>query len=256
MNYLHGNTDAEDWVNAFFTTVEKNPSVPHSWDAMRGWFANAIESGRAAGLKEAQRAARDALEGPGQARATDGPTARAAAVKTPQRGSQRWAVLEALAKREMTAFELVETTGIIYRSLTPRIGELKHGDYIEETGETRKTDTDSDAVVLRLTDKGRGVLGLGEAAVRAVTERPLGSLLDRFHPRKCGSCGATIVFLKTTKAKAMPLDPEPVEGGNVRVRDGIALVNSEPDLLDDGFRYQSHFASCPNADRHRRTDAA
>lgn len=120
--------------------------------------------------------------------------------------------------------------------------------------------------VWRLT--GKGHVEAARARPSAAAERPQeaasapkptpgpGSLLNRFHPRSCGSCGATIVFLKTTKAKAMPLDPEPVEGGNVRIRDGIALVNSDPDLLDDGLRYQSHFASCPNADRHRRTDAA
>jgi hypothetical protein len=55
----------------------------------------------------------------------------------------------------------------------------------------------------------------------------------------------------------MPLDEMPVADGNVVVRktiDGqVAVVlgrTEEPDPLE--ARFKSHFATCPNAERHRR----
>ena len=63
--------------------------------------------------------------------------------------------------------------------------------------------------------------------------------------------------------KRMPLDPVPVPGGNVRLLPAehlgapprSAVVGPAIDLFDDqddGTRYVSHFATCPNADEHRR----
>jgi hypothetical protein len=54
---------------------------------------------------------------------------------------------------------------------------------------------------------------------------------------RCRSCQARIIFLKTAAGKNMPVDADTVE----------------PD--DDEFdseRHESHFVSCPNADKHRK----
>jgi hypothetical protein len=69
----------------------------------------------------------------------------------------------------------------------------------------------------------------------------------------------------TTKGNIMPVDAEPVEGGNVTlVRDfvgggmptayivgpGDVLQVENPDDVAAGYR--SHFSSCPHAAQHRR----
>lgn len=60
----------------------------------------------------------------------------------------------------------------------------------------------------------------------------------------CSSCGAEIVWVTMSTGKRMPLDPKKYtvvvadgEGKDARVVTG----------------QQSHFASCPKADAHRRT---
>ena len=54
----------------------------------------------------------------------------------------------------------------------------------------------------------------------------------------------------------MPLDPEPVEEGNIVLREldqptPLALA-VPPAAFPDEPRYLSHFATCPDAARHRR----
>ena len=61
----------------------------------------------------------------------------------------------------------------------------------------------------------------------------------------CRSCGAAIVWAKTTTGKSMPLDAEPVPDGNIVLHEGVAYVTGTGDR-------KSHFATCPNAARHRR----
>lgn len=78
----------------------------------------------------------------------------------------------------------------------------------------------------------------------------------------CRSCGARIRWVVTTAGKRIPLDEDPVDGGNVLLheaidgREPIATVVGKsvgPSLFgDDGPRYVSHFATCPDADQHRR----
>jgi hypothetical protein len=77
----------------------------------------------------------------------------------------------------------------------------------------------------------------------------------------CRSCGAAIRWAVTATGKRIPLDPEPVDGGNIVIDNSgphgpIATVvgkATQPGLFgDDSPRYVSHFATCPNADRHRR----
>jgi len=78
----------------------------------------------------------------------------------------------------------------------------------------------------------------------------------------CGSCGAPIVFVRTTAGGRMPLDLEPHESGNVLVAYSYpdppsGFVLTSDDVLawahGQGVRlYRSHFASCPDADKWRR----
>ena len=72
----------------------------------------------------------------------------------------------------------------------------------------------------------------------------------------CKSCGAMMTWVKSENDKAVPLDAEPVEDGNiVFVADGVVhfLKKGEaPSLFGDGKRYKSHFATCPNAVKHRK----
>lgn len=76
----------------------------------------------------------------------------------------------------------------------------------------------------------------------------------------CRSCGHTIYWATTDEGKAMPIDPPTTAGGNLfswRGADGkIHVSTSDPQGLapEDALVHltQSHFASCPNADTHRR----
>ena len=79
----------------------------------------------------------------------------------------------------------------------------------------------------------------------------------------CRSCRRSIIWCRTERGKKMPLDADPVTNhswANLFVlremerRDGPlalaawGLTGTEP-------HYQSHFATCPNADQHRRPKA-
>jgi hypothetical protein len=87
---------------------------------------------------------------------------------------------------------------------------------------------------------------------------------------RCRSCSATVVWVKTSAGKAMPCDPElfaltpcdgpvtavTVEGETVR---GERLLGSlEPGTAGVSASFPvvlariSHFATCPNAARHRK----
>ena len=76
----------------------------------------------------------------------------------------------------------------------------------------------------------------------------------------CRSCGAPVVWAVTVTGAMMPVDRDPVDGGNIDlVHSGDAsgtptahvLSESQPTLYG-GDRYVSHFATCPNAAEHRR----
>jgi hypothetical protein len=76
---------------------------------------------------------------------------------------------------------------------------------------------------------------------------------------RCKGCDEWMVWLLTTQGRAMPLDPDPVPNGNiVIVRDGggglLAEVLRRTDTPAPGTpRYQSHFSSCPERARFRRS---
>ena len=84
--------------------------------------------------------------------------------------------------------------------------------------------------------------------------------MSAFDVRACLSCGAAVVWTVTHKGRRMPVDAEPVEDGNIRLRrDGDRVVaeypgKEHPGLFDedDRARHVSHFATCPQAQRWRR----
>jgi len=68
---------------------------------------------------------------------------------------------------------------------------------------------------------------------------------------RCGSCGAAILWCKTESDRAMPLDAEPVPDGNVWINAlGRAVVVQKGTAISPPS-YKSHFATCPNAAKHR-----
>ena len=56
--------------------------------------------------------------------------------------------------------------------------------------------------------------------------------------KRCTSCQARIVFLTTSKGNPMPVDADTVEA---------------QDQDFDPSRHTSHFATCSNPDKHRKT---
>jgi hypothetical protein len=66
-----------------------------------------------------------------------------------------------------------------------------------------------------------------------------------------------MLWVVTDKGRRMPLDPEPVRDGNVvftgEYDDDVPRVRYlHRDEAPDVPTYKSHFATCPNADAHRR----
>ena len=71
----------------------------------------------------------------------------------------------------------------------------------------------------------------------------------------CRSCVQSILWVKLLpKLSAHPLDPEPVDGGNiVLLGDGTARVLRKDEAAPEGAaRFKSHFATCLFAASHRR----
>jgi len=65
----------------------------------------------------------------------------------------------------------------------------------------------------------------------------------------CRTCKARIIWAISRSHAPMPLNPEPVAGGNIELVAGVAnVVSSNPDVR----RYVSHFATCAQADEHRK----
>ncbi len=68
----------------------------------------------------------------------------------------------------------------------------------------------------------------------------------------CRSCGAPIIWAETVNGRRMPLDEDPDPDGKF-----VLDETREPPLAtfaptDPGERFQSHFATCPDSDKHRR----
>lgn len=92
-------------------------------------------------------------------RRTDPDTSRLAAVQVyPRTGTQRERVLLAINAAGDTGaipYEIEAATRINYRSLTPRIGELKAGGWVVGTGNTRTGNMGAEQEILVVTEKAR-----------------------------------------------------------------------------------------------------
>lgn len=66
---------------------------------------------------------------------------------------------------------------------------------------------------------------------------------------ECRTCGAPVVWGVTAYGKRMPLDELLVRGGKwILTPEGKIIAR--PSTLE--FGRESHFATCPQADQHRR----
>lgn len=80
----------------------------------------------------------------------------------------------------------------------------------------------------------------------------------------CRSCADTIVWaVVQASGKRIPLNPQPAADGNLAVTGfsakGVPFITYDRGQLELGEepvtddRYVTHFATCPNARRHRRS---
>jgi hypothetical protein len=67
------------------------------------------------------------------------------------------------------------------------------------------------------------------------------AVANAFGPTPCKSCGSPILFARTSLGRTMPLDASAQK----------RFVLDEHGVVRAVDTYQSHFASCPNADAHR-----
>ena len=73
----------------------------------------------------------------------------------------------------------------------------------------------------------------------------------------CGSCGAPVLWKVNPKGKRVPIDPEPVLGGNVQLDGDHEIVYltrlQRVTAMESGdLMYQTHFVSCPDAVQWRK----
>lgn len=68
----------------------------------------------------------------------------------------------------------------------------------------------------------------------------------------CKSCGKQIFWAKTVGGKMMPIDAEADEKGQLVVDNGVARFVSDAPTSRHRARHNSHFVTCPNADKHRK----
>lgn len=77
----------------------------------------------------------------------------------------------------------------------------------------------------------------------------------------CRSCGAPIIFIVSLHGRSIPCDAQQVvywqkAGGSKKIvtpNGEVVSCELEGDPQEaTGIGYVSHFATCPNADRHRR----
>lgn len=72
---------------------------------------------------------------------------------------------------------------------------------------------------------------------------------------QCRSCPAKVRWAVTLKnAKPIPLDVNPSDDGNLVVFRGVAMSRKDADARGLGPLplFTAHFATCPNANRHRK----
>ncbi len=68
----------------------------------------------------------------------------------------------------------------------------------------------------------------------------------------CRGCGQRMIWGKTVAGKAIPLDPELSERGNMILENGVAKV-VDRSLYPPGVKlYMPHHATCPKAQEFRK----
>jgi hypothetical protein len=76
----------------------------------------------------------------------------------------------------------------------------------------------------------------------------------------CRSCGAAIWWATTEAGKSIPIDPDPTEGGNVKLVGGttgdpgirqVVVLGPDDARRFTGALYVSHFVTCSQADDWR-----
>ncbi len=79
---------------------------------------------------------------------------------------------------------------------------------------------------------------------------------------RCRSCEAPVFWAVTDGGKRMPVDLQPEDDGNLVIvgmgpddAARVTVVEPSAPMLGDPPRYRSHFATCPNADHHRKSPA-
>jgi hypothetical protein len=83
----------------------------------------------------------------------------------------------------------------------------------------------------------------------------------KYKVTKCKSCGADVIWTVTENNMRMQVDAEPNLKGRFMLREpvsGGAPLSVHVNLFsdtdgDDGLRYVPHFATCPDADKWRRS---
>ena len=69
---------------------------------------------------------------------------------------------------------------------------------------------------------------------------------------RCRSCGAPVFWAVTENERRMPVDALPTTDGTLAVVFGYPNRSRAAGPDYQGERFTSHFATCPDADRHRR----
>lgn len=67
---------------------------------------------------------------------------------------------------------------------------------------------------------------------------------------RCRSCGAPVVWAHTENGQRIPVDPQPITGGNLLL---VGLTDPPRVVYDKRHgTHRTHFASCPHAKQWRR----
>lgn len=69
----------------------------------------------------------------------------------------------------------------------------------------------------------------------------------------CKSCGAEILWCETMAGKRMPVDAAPTDVGNLVVHGTKVYPVTVDDRVALKPTHTSHFATCKDADRHRKS---
>lgn len=67
----------------------------------------------------------------------------------------------------------------------------------------------------------------------------------------CRACGASMIWVRSPKGRAMPVNAEPDPKGELMIIEHTASYAGD---AHEGDRYTSHFATCPEAASFRRGD--